>query len=36
MCFADIYSVLCHSIKAKLKSAESCEIQPDKYVFDLY
>lgn len=36
MGFADIYSVLCHSIKAKLKSAEPCEMQPDKHVFNLY
>lgn len=36
MSFADIYSVLCHSVKAKLKSAEACEIQSDKHVSNLY
>lgn len=30
ICFADVYSVCCHSINIKLKSAEPCEIQSDK------
>lgn len=30
ICFADINSVCCRSINNKLKSAELCEIQPDK------
>lgn len=36
MGFADIYSVLCHSIKTKFKSPEPWEIQPHKHVFNLY
>lgn len=30
ICFADVYSVCCHSINTKLKSAEPCEIQSGK------